>query len=288
MYGEKIQSQYALYLIWDVKEEEEEGGQKQDHSHANQHNSEDNTLNSTNGKNFLHHDSIQEGEEGEEDATTKGGESSTASTTHNSNDEEEDGNTITTNQSNSFKTEYATLSSLPNNASVDNSKHKPAVSTNNGSGKRPKQLLAYGSHYSTLGFEPHVYEVSSLAYRGLAVDRKDQTILVSGESGAGKTETVKIVMGFLATVERTRPFNSLASLVQDSFGGDSDFSGGIGSSYNDYMSMNKQNGEQNQMKGKITRAEKEKTIEMGSGGIVQRVLESNPVFEAFGNAKTMR
>jgi myosin heavy subunit len=34
--------------------------------------------------------------------------------------------------------------------------------------------------------EPHVYEVSALAYKGLALgDRQDQSILVSGESGAG-------------------------------------------------------------------------------------------------------
>jgi myosin-5 len=47
--------------------------------------------------------------------------------------------------------------------------------------------------------------VSSLAYRGLATEGKDQTILVTGESGAGKTETVKIVMTHLATAQQTRP-----------------------------------------------------------------------------------
>jgi myosin heavy subunit len=34
--------------------------------------------------------------------------------------------------------------------------------------------------------EPHVYETSALCYKGLAVDDMKQSILVSGESGAGK------------------------------------------------------------------------------------------------------
>jgi myosin heavy subunit len=33
--------------------------------------------------------------------------------------------------------------------------------------------------------EPHVYETSALSYKGLAVDDTSQSILVSGESGAG-------------------------------------------------------------------------------------------------------
>ena len=33
--------------------------------------------------------------------------------------------------------------------------------------------------------EPHVYETSSLCYKGLAFEGQDQSILVSGESGAG-------------------------------------------------------------------------------------------------------
>ena len=66
----------------------------------------------------------------------------------------------------------------------------------------------------------------------------DQSILVSGESGAGKTETVKICMNHIAAVQRGP----------------------------------QKNGEKNDSSNKV----------------VQRVVESNPLLEAFGNAKTRR
>lgn len=55
---------------------------------------------------------------------------------------------------------------------------------------------------------PHVYETSALAYKGLSVDCIDQSILVSGESGAGKTETVKIAMQFVGTSSCVRGRNA--------------------------------------------------------------------------------
>jgi len=84
---------------------------------------------------------------------------------------------------------------------------------------------------------PHVYEVSSLTYKGLAFDKEDQSILVSGESGAGKTETVKICMNHIANVQKGRSSGSSGDAVDP---------------------------------------------------VVQRVLDSNPLLEAFGNAKTTR
>ncbi|KAL9191102.1 hypothetical protein ACHAXT_000808 [Thalassiosira profunda] len=102
---------------------------------------------------------------------------------------------------------------------------------------------AVGYEYEKLGINPHVYETSSLAYLGLAVEGNDQTIVVTGESGAGKTETIKIVMNHLATVERSRPsWPESDRIVASEHGADT----------------------------------------------VNRVLKANPLFEAFGNAKTLR
>ena len=72
----------------------------------------------------------------------------------------------------------------------------------------------------------------------------DQSILVSGESGAGKTVTTKIVMQYLAKLSEKAASNS----------------GHGGHSHN----------------------------RDGCGSIEQQVLQSNPVLESFGNARTVR
>ncbi|XP_042517474.1 myosin-9-like [Macadamia integrifolia] len=79
---------------------------------------------------------------------------------------------------------------------------------------------------------PHVFAVADVAYRAMINEGKSNSILVSGESGAGKTETTKMLMRYLA-----------------------------------YLG------------GRV--ATEGRTVE-------QQVLESNPVLEAFGNAKTVR
>ncbi|RHY25064.1 hypothetical protein DYB32_008618, partial [Aphanomyces invadans] len=47
---------------------------------------------------------------------------------------------------------------------------------------------------------PHPFALSSRAYLDMNVHGIEQSILVSGESGAGKTETVKIMMNHLASI----------------------------------------------------------------------------------------
>eukprot|EP00043_Microstomoeca_roanoka_P013204 m.129196 g.129196 ORF g.129196 m.129196 type:complete len:1070 (+) comp15693_c0_seq1:90-3299(+) len=78
---------------------------------------------------------------------------------------------------------------------------------------------------------PHVYALTDDCYRNMLIDSENQCVIISGESGAGKTVSAKYIMGYLAKVS-------------------------------------------------------------GGGQDIQRVkdviLESNPLLEAFGNAKTVR
>ncbi|KAK6359881.1 hypothetical protein TWF696_001010 [Orbilia brochopaga] len=48
--------------------------------------------------------------------------------------------------------------------------------------------------------QPHIYAISDAAFRNLLDERENQSILVTGESGAGKTENTKKVIQYLASV----------------------------------------------------------------------------------------
>ncbi|KFW90920.1 Myosin-9, partial [Phalacrocorax carbo] len=64
---------------------------------------------------------------------------------------------------------------------------------------------------------PHIYAITDTAYRSMMQDREDQSILCTGESGAGKTENTKKVIQYLAHVasshkskkDQVRPGTSL-------------------------------------------------------------------------------
>ena len=54
---------------------------------------------------------------------------------------------------------------------------------------------------------PHVFRVSRNALRGMQLTRRAQSVLISGESGAGKTETNKLAMVCLAELTQSSGAN---------------------------------------------------------------------------------
>ncbi|KAI5723847.1 hypothetical protein M8J76_011739 [Diaphorina citri] len=59
-----------------------------------------------------------------------------------------------------------------------------------------------------LDVPPHVFAITDNAYRSMLQDREDQSILCTGESGAGKTENTKKVIQYLAYVAASKPKGS--------------------------------------------------------------------------------
>ncbi|CDO95324.1 unnamed protein product [Kluyveromyces dobzhanskii CBS 2104] len=86
--------------------------------------------------------------------------------------------------------------------------------------------------------EPHLFAIAEEAYRLMKTTDENQTIIVSGESGAGKTVSAKYIMRYFASVEENNEENAHHNLEM---------------------------------------SETEK-----------RILATNPIMEAFGNAKTIR
>ncbi|KAJ2808638.1 Myosin type-2 heavy chain 1, partial [Coemansia guatemalensis] len=87
--------------------------------------------------------------------------------------------------------------------------------------------------------EPHLFAISEDAFQGMVRDRKNQTIIVSGESGAGKTVSAKYIMRYFASAHEAQ---------------------------------------QGAERGEPT----------AISGVEEQILATNPVLEAFGNAKTTR
>ncbi|XP_067358322.1 unconventional myosin-IXAb-like isoform X3 [Channa argus] len=75
----------------------------------------------------------------------------------------------------------------------------------------PKYVKLYDNH--TLGkLEPHIYAVADVAYHAMLQRRKNQCIVISGESGSGKTQSTNFLIhhltalsqkGFASGVEQT-------------------------------------------------------------------------------------
>uniref|UniRef100_A0A452HCF0 Myosin VB n=1 Tax=Gopherus agassizii TaxID=38772 RepID=A0A452HCF0_9SAUR len=64
-----------------------------------------------------------------------------------------------------------------------------------------EQDVIYAYSGQNMGdMDPHIFAVAEEAYKQMARDEKNQSIIVSGESGAGKTVSAKYAMRFFASV----------------------------------------------------------------------------------------
>lgn len=62
------------------------------------------------------------------------------------------------------------------------------------------QKKVYEPNFSLKDVDPHVYAISALCVKRLCETKKNQAIVISGESGAGKTENAKLAMKFITSI----------------------------------------------------------------------------------------
>ncbi|CAE6451317.1 unnamed protein product [Rhizoctonia solani] len=122
---------------------------------------------------------------------------------------------------------------------------------------------------------PHIFAIAERAWVNLGEERENQSILITGESGAGKTENTKKVIQYLAAIAN----ESAAGAVPEG----SSFKAKHGT----VPSIGKGPGylKQNHTGSSSSTA----TITTSKLGLLERqILQANPILEAFGNAQTAR
>ncbi|KAI7828878.1 P-loop containing nucleoside triphosphate hydrolase protein [Gamsiella multidivaricata] len=62
------------------------------------------------------------------------------------------------------------------------------------------EVVAAYKHKKRHEMAPHIFAVTDSAYHDMLQDRDNQSILITGESGAGKTENTKKVIQYLASI----------------------------------------------------------------------------------------
>lgn len=77
-----------------------------------------------------------------------------------------------------------------------------------------RNMSLFGSNTSSLSknkLSPHVWSISENAYSSMSRSHKNQAVVISGESGAGKTETAKLCLQFLSSCSQLMQFSPVSS-----------------------------------------------------------------------------
>lgn len=114
---------------------------------------------------------------------------------------------------------------------------------------------------------PHVYALADGAMRNMLEARENQSLLITGESGAGKTENTKKVIQYLAAIAM-------------------DPSGGGASTGISNGTLTRSISSSRHIMDHLRGAEGLATKKLGL--LERQILQANPILEAFGNAQTIR
>ncbi|KAG1781350.1 P-loop containing nucleoside triphosphate hydrolase protein [Suillus placidus] len=125
---------------------------------------------------------------------------------------------------------------------------------------------------------PHIFAVAERAWVNMGEERENQSVLITGESGAGKTESTKKVIQYLSAIATDahprHPSHSHSASVASSFP----------------VSLPSGLPRRGSFHTKATHVASNSTGgTKGRLGLLERqILQANPILEAFGNAQTQR
>ncbi|KAL4250147.1 TRAFAC class myosin-kinesin ATPase superfamily protein [Abortiporus biennis] len=135
---------------------------------------------------------------------------------------------------------------------------------------------------------PHIFAIAERAWINMGEERENQSILITGESGAGKTESTKKVIQYLAAIATdTHPPNTPTHSQSPSLAGPNAFTTNMPTTGLPRNSSFRRNHNKT-----LSMSASTSSINFNSkarlGLLERQILQANPILEAFGNAQTQR
>ncbi|TFY78541.1 hypothetical protein EWM64_g5472 [Hericium alpestre] len=132
---------------------------------------------------------------------------------------------------------------------------------------------------------PHVFAIAERAWVNMGEERENQSILITGESGAGKTESTKKVIQYLAAIATDTHRSTPSHSHTQSLTGSTSFNAIMPSTGLPRSSSFRHKAHQSMS---VSTSASQVTSKSRLGLLERQILQANPVLEAFGNAQTQR